>query len=353
MVYGRAARQSEEQGYFLYPFYASFIYAPFSLIGNYILARALWMTVLELSLIGVLLISLSLCRWRPPAWIFILLVAFTLIWYHSVIAILDSHMLILCTLFLTLALLAIRAEHDVMGGFFISLTSVRPEASVLLMVFVLLWAMSQQRWLLFWSIFASLGFMVAVTSLFIPDWMVQNFLQAYRYYTQTFSSTPGGLLTYWLPGVGRQLGWLLTLVLAGMLVWEWRVALRQGFRWFLWTTYLTLAATQLIGIRTSLESFIVLLPAFVLILGTWDQRWGKLGRWLVLLSIIALLVAGWGLSVIGARKGIPPALDPVLFLFTPIFIILGLYWVRWWAIHSPQLPLEMFGRRLRGGMDLP
>jgi hypothetical protein len=205
---------------------------------------------------------------------------------------------------------------------------------------------------LFWSFFASLGFMIAVTSLSVPDWIMQNTSQVYRYYTHTFSSTPRGLFTYWLPGVGRQLGWAFTLVGGGILIWEWRAAWRQDFRWFLWTAFLTLSITHLIGVPTSLESYVVLLPAFILILGVWDQRWGKLGRWLVLLSMILMSLGVWGLTIIGVRRGVPPTLDPVLFLFTPLFIILGLYWVRWWAIHPPQLPLEVFGRRLRGGKSL-
>jgi hypothetical protein len=94
LVYGRSARPSEDQGYFLYPLYSSFIYAPFSLIGDYTLARGLWMTVLEFSLFAILLASLSLSGWRPPLWLAVFILLFVFVWYHSVIALLDSHMLI-------------------------------------------------------------------------------------------------------------------------------------------------------------------------------------------------------------------------------------------------------------------
>jgi hypothetical protein len=177
--------------------------------------------------------------------------------------------------------------------------------------------------------------------------MMQNLGQVVQYYMHAEISTPGGLLTYWLPGVGRQLGWAFTLLMVGMLLWEWRAAYQQEFRWFFWAACLTLAATHLIGIYTALENFVVLLPAIILIMGTWDQRWGRIGRVLVLLSLLLFVVGGWGISIIGVRKGIPPSLDPVLYLTTPVLTILGLYWVRWMAIHPPQLPLQVLGRRLR------
>ena len=349
MIYGRHARPSEDQGYYLYPFYSVLIYTPFSLAGNYTLARAIWMTVLQISLFGVMLASLSLSRWRPRVWIFMLLLGFVLFWFHSVIALLDSNLLILCTLFMVLSFLSIRSGNDVLGGFLIAIASVRPETMFLVIVFVLIWAISHERWQLFWSVLATIGFLVATGSLFIPDWTLQNIRQVYAYYSHAFVNNPRSLLTYWLPGVGNQLGWAFTLLMAGMLLWEWRAVLHQGFRWFLWTSYLTLAATFLIGMPTKVESYVVLMPALILILGTLDQRWGRMGRWLVVLSILALTLSGWAISIMGVRRGVPLTLDPLIFLFTPVIAIFGLYWVRWMAIYPPQLPLEVLGRQLSGG----
>jgi hypothetical protein len=35
-----------------------------------------------------------------------------------------------------------------------------------------------------------------------------------------------------------------------------------------------------------------------------------------------------------------PIQNPVMFFPLPLFLLIGLYWVRWWAIKPPKLLLE-------------
>ena len=77
MAYGRLAQSGEDRGYFVYPLYSSLIYAPFSLTDDFALANALWMTILELSIIAIFVISVSLSQWRPSPVLLIFLFIFT------------------------------------------------------------------------------------------------------------------------------------------------------------------------------------------------------------------------------------------------------------------------------------
>jgi hypothetical protein len=120
----------------------------------------------------------------------------------------------------------------------------------------------------------------------------------------------------------------------------------MNYRWFLWAAYFSLAMTNLIGIPTSIENQIALLPALILVLAVWDERWGNLGRWLIASSLALLSFGLWWLGVITARQDIPPDLAPLIFFSVPVFIILGLYWVRWWAVRSSRLPLQDITERL-------
>jgi len=187
--------------------------------------------------------------------------------------------------------------------------------------------------------------MIAITSLIIPGWPFENLRQFYTYVTGATSSTLRGQLTYWLPGIGNQLGWGFTLITIGMLIWEWRSAFGQDFRWFYWTACLTLAATPMIGIPTSLEQYVVLVPGFILVLHAWNLRFGNFGILIVLVSILAFVLGGWGLSIMRTQDGIPPTLDPLLHLTMPTILILGLYWVRRTVIHPQQLPLQLKANR--------
>jgi hypothetical protein len=103
-----------------------------------------------------------------------------------------------------------------------------------------------------------------------------------------------------------------------------------------------------VGIDISLGNQISLLPALILVLATWDERWGKLGRFLNGLSIPVLSLGMWAAALNEARQQVPPYLDPVLVFFLPFFLLAGLYWVRWWAIRPPRLYVEMLSRHLSG-----
>jgi hypothetical protein len=151
---------------------------------------------------------------------------------------------------------------------------------------------------------------------------------------------------HWLPGIGTQLAWLLTIISGVILLWEWRQAFGMNFRWFLWTAYLSLAISNLIGIPTSVENQVVLIPALILILAVWDERWGTLGRWLIATSLALLSIGLWWAGLLAARQETPADLAPLVFFAAPITILIGLYWVRWWAIRSSRLPMQEMTERL-------
>jgi hypothetical protein len=51
-----------------------------------------------------------------------------------------------------------------------------------------------------------------------------------------------------------------------LLLVEWRLAYGKGFRWFLWTACLTLAAGPLLGLRMDPSSLVIVLLPFILLL---------------------------------------------------------------------------------------
>jgi len=345
MAYGRSARSGEDRGYFIYPLYSSLIYAPFSLTDDYALANALWMTLLELSIIAIFVISLSLSQWRPSPLLLIFLFIFTALWYHTLRPILSSNASILSVLFIVLALLAIRSNVDALAGISLALASIKPQMVLILYIFILIWAVSTHRWTIIWSLLGFLVLFIAASSLLVPNWIVDNVRQVILFSESNFISTPGAIIAYWLPGIGRQVGWALTGIMVGVLLIEWRHSLGKEFRWFYWTVLLTLVINNLIGIYTTLENYIILYPAIILIFALLDKRWGGFGRGLIILLILIITVGLWGILLNTANKGSQPDLDPIIFFFMPILTLFGLYWVRWWAIRPMRLPLEEFAER--------
>jgi hypothetical protein len=351
MLFARSAQPTEDQSLFVYPFYALFIMAPFSLIGDYETARAVWMTALEVSLVLLAGIGISLSRWKlRPVGILAMLV-FAALWYHGVRSVVNGNPAVLSALFIGAAFMAIRAEQDGLAGLFLALATIKPQMLVLLAPFIIIWSISRQRWLILWSFLGCLALLIGSTMLLIPDWPVQNLRQVLSYPLYTSPGTPGGIFAAWMPGVGRQLGWLLTVVLGGILIWEWRAARGKDFAWFLWTACLTLAITNLVGVRTATDNFLALFPAIVLVFATWHQQWGILGRGLVNLNYLLLFVGLWWLFLATVQAGDQVQQHPVMFFPVPVFVLVTLYWIRWWALR-PVAPLLDELRRSQGDYAL-
>lgn len=336
--YNRPALSNEDQQLFVYPFYSIFIFGPYALISDYNTARAVWMTTLEASIILMAAAAISLSRWRLSHFMLIVLLIFAVLWYFGIRALINANASILIGLLIVVAFLAIRAGQDSWAGLLLALATIKPQVVILLVLFVLLWSISERRWLLFWSFLGNLALMVAITSLFIPDWTLQNIRQVAAYPGYTLPGTPGAIFIQWLPGVGKQLGWALTIFLTTTLLWEWRAARKKDFHWFLWTAYLTLVITTIIGIRTATENYVVLFPALILVFAAWDQEWGVFGRGLIGFSYILLFFGVWWLFLATLERGDQPIQSSIMFFPLPIFLMIGLYWIRWWVLR-PERPL--------------
>lgn len=347
MMYGRPARPDEDQVLFVYPLFSIYIFAPFSLVGNYSLARALWMTTLEIAIIALAVISVVLSRWRMPRWIMILLFIFVVSWYYGIRPVINGNVAVLVALTIGGIFLALRSNHDFLAGLLMAITMVKPQMVVLLIPYIIIWAISHQRWTVVWGYIGSLGILIASCMLLIKDWIIQNLRQVLSYPSYTLPGTPGAIFTEWLPGIGKQMGWALTIFLLVVLIWEWLKSRNKDFNWFYWTGVLTLVVTNLVGIRTATENYIAMLPALVLVFSLFDERWRIIGRIIVLLSIFALLGGTWLIFIKTLQPGDQPIQSPIMFFILPSYLLIGLYWVRWWAINPPRLLFEEFREKYK------
>lgn len=340
LMYGGPARSGEDQALFVYPFYTVYLMAPFALIPDYNMARAIWMTVLEISLVGLLLISLSLCRWKVSVGTLVALVFFSVFWYHGFRPLINGNPSVLVALMIALAFLAIRARHDGLAGFLLAYATIKPQMMVLLAVYILFWSIAQRRWQLFWGFLSSLVFLIATSFMFVPNWIIENLRQIFAYPGYTLPGTPREILMEALPGVGNQLGWALTIVMITVLIVEWRASSHKDFGWFYWTALITLVATNLVGIPTTTENYLALFPALILVFSAWDMQWRTLGKWLVALSMVILFVGLWWLFLSTLQPGDQPIQSPIMFFPLPLFLFFTLYWVRWWVLHPTKPLLE-------------
>lgn len=339
-AYGRPAQAGEHELRVAYPLYSFFLFAPFAGIKDFDVARAVWMTVLEVGLVSLVFLSLSLYRWRPTPLILAALLLFAIFWYHGLRPLINGNAVILVAVMLTGGMLAMRSGADELAGVLFAFATIKPQVVVLILAFIVVWCFIHRRWRVLGWLFGTTFLLVTSAALIVPDWIVQNLREVMRYPAYNPPGTPVAAFISWWPAFGQRLGWALTGVMTLLLVTEWWASRKGDMRSFLWTAGLTLTASQWIGIQTDPGNFVVLFPVLVMSLALLDERARGRGYLVIMLILLVLLVGLWGIFINTLEIGDQPVQSPVMFFPLPGFLLVLLYWVRWWAVRPPRPWLE-------------
>jgi hypothetical protein len=336
--YGRPADPTlgESLAHFYYPLYSMLFFGPFGLLP-YPLARAIMTTLLVISLPLLLWLGLRIAQWKPGVVMTASLMSFSIFWYPGVRTIFLGQFAAINAVFMIAALLAIRHKRDAWAGALLALSTIKPQMSILLIPFVMLWAVSKKRWnLILWSAGAEILLWVGSLAL-MPDWPLRWLWQVMDYANYTKPGQPVAIIASYFPAHSKE----ITMILAGILIiylgMEWVLAWKKDDRWFQWTAAMTIVITNLVAFRTATTHFVVMIPALCIIFNTWIKRLDRRGTLAVVLTMLLIFIGMWSLfmaTVVDADESL------ITYLPLPIFTFIGLLWVRWWAIRPEKLPLE-------------
>ena len=335
LIYGRAVDREagEDIQDFLYPFPAMVFFAPFGALP-YTLARAIWMTILEVSLPILALIGIAIADWKPRRAVLVSLLLFSVLWYHGTRAIIIGQFAVIEALLMAGALLAVKRGRDPLAGILLGLSIAKPQMAVLLIPFVFLWAGYARRWsIVAWGVGTIAG-LLAVSVLLLPDWPIMWLQQLIEHPTYTVIGPPVEILGDAFPSMSGVIGVALGGALVLYLLWEWAKAAGKPDRWFQWTAALTIVVTNLVAFRTATTNYVVLLPALCIVFAVLADRWGAKGDVVILLVMAVILVGMWALFLATIEGNVE---HPVIYLPLPILTLLGLWWARWWAVRAVRL----------------
>ncbi len=335
LIYGRAADREagEDIQDFLYPFPAMIFFAPFGALP-YTLARAIWMTILEVSLPILAMIGIAIADWKPRRAVLISLLLFSVLWYHGTRAVIVGQFAVIEALLMAGALLAIKRGSDPLAGILLGLSIAKPQMAVLLIPFVFLWAGWARRWLIVaWGVGTIAG-LLAVSVLLIPDWPVMWLLQLLEHPSYTVIGPPVEIIADAFPSMSGVIAVAIGGALTLYLFWEWAKAVGKTDRWFQWTAALTIVVTNLVAFRTATTNYVVLLPALCLVFAALAERWGAKGDVVILLAMAAILFGTWALFLATVEGNLE---HPIMYIPLPILTLLGLWWARWWAVRAVRL----------------
>ena len=344
VIYGRPAdkQKGEDIAHFVYPLPVMIFIAPFALF-EYTVARALWMTLLELCMVFIILLAFRLGEWQIRPLKLTLLMLLLFLGYYSLRSIILGQYAVVNALLVLLSLLAVKRRNDFAAGILLALSLCKPQMVFLFVPWVLIWAFSQRRWDVFGGFFGGGGVILAVSLMFLPDWPLQMLRQILDYPTYTGESSPLSILASLTPGVKRQLEWILYGGFLGYLFVEWGVAWKKDYPHFFWVGLLTLVVNNLVAYRTATTHFILFYPAMCLVFRVLEERWHRFGKWLVWGLLLGWFVGSWWLflsTVQGNQE------SSVMFLPFPLLVLLGLWWTRWWQVRPPITVLQALRNRI-------
>jgi hypothetical protein len=335
LIYGRAANpeKGEDVAHFVYPLPSMLFFAPFGFLPyNY--ARATWMTLLQVLLPVLILIGIRLARWEPKRWQMMSLMLFSILWYHGFRSVIVGQFAVIEAVLLAGGLLLIQQNQDGLAGVVLGLSIAKPQMSFLILPFIAIWAISRRRWsLLAWT-YGSVIVLIGLSLAVLPGWPLDWIRQLLEYPGYTEIGPPVSIIAEGFPRIREPLNLALTGIAVAYLLWEWILSWGKSNRWFQWTAAMTLVITNLIAFRTATTNYVVLLPALCLMFGTFHARWGSRGSHLTWFVLIGILIGLWVLFLQTVQGNTE---SRWMYLPLPFITLLGLLWVRWWAVESPRL----------------
>jgi hypothetical protein len=343
-VYGDSAKAGDELYILDSPFQILLLYFPFSLLSDPQLARALYTLILELALFALALLSLRLTDWETPRYFSVLFLLFCVFNFYAFQAIMEASPVLLLGLIYAGILLAIRTGQDEFAGALMAASLYYWEVGGPFLILVAWWAYREKRT----RVFAGLGMitfaLLAVSFLVYPNWIIPFLRAGMNNQRADFGFSTHEIFAHLFPSQNGLYAWIFIGILVIALGYEWNAALSSEYRRFYWAACLSLAAAPLLGFRSEMEHLAVLVIPFALIFAVVHDRWNRIGNWLTPLLLLIVFLVPWAVFFF-ALPLFGEVAKEITFLFFPLLTVIGLYWIRWWAIRPPRIWSDLAPRR--------
>lgn len=344
LVYGRNASASE-YGYVLNdPFYIVLLYTPLALFSDFALARGVWMLLAEAALLGTVLFALNLLEWQPPPWIYVSIVGFALFSFFSLQSLVSASPTIFLAFLYLAILLALRFYHDELAGALLFLVAYQWEVGALFFLYIMVLVFANRRWNVLTGFGMSLFVALVISFLIYPGWGLPYIRAVLSDWIRGANLNLNSIAEVWFPDSRVSIGAIVSGVLGLILLLEWIGSTQSNFRRIVWTTSLSLAATPLMGFAIFRSNYVVLVLPLILILMLVWERWTRYRNLACLLIFSAAFLIPFGIHFRGMILE-DRLYSDLLRVLPPVATILGLYWMRWWVIHSPRTWMDQIGER--------
>jgi len=323
---------------FVYPLFSLIFLAPVSLVSEFIIARAIWMTILEaMALLSGYLIAGWMSRKRT-LWL-TLFVMLALFFNFVVLSTIENGSLTMIGLTAIMGAIHFLVERkDESAGLVLAISLVKPDLALPVLAILVIWIFVNRRFTVLVWLLGSLALLIGFTMVFIPSWPL-NYLSSVIEYS---ARNPVRVET-WLPtALETRLLIIKNLAIALVVIFEWFVIKNNGSRRLLWLWGLLFAVLPWIGGQTVLEHTVTIYAAMLIGLGfLFGNRRRGLSFGFALFTLL-FTASGWVFS--GTLiPGISEQWQSAWLQFVLPLAALGtLYWSRWWVIRQEKFSEDHF-----------
>lgn len=343
LVYEGPAQAGDEPYILDTPFHILLLFFPLSFLPDPQLARAIFTLILELALFALAYFSLRLTDWEVPRFLYVLFFLFCIFNFYAVQAILEASPVLLLGLIYAGILLALRAEQDELVGALMAVSLFYWEAGAPFL-FLVAWRIYKEGRIRVYAGFGMLSIiLLAISFLLYPNWLIPYLRAGMNNLRADFGFTIHEAFSQIFPSLGGTLAWIFIGILVILLGYEWSTAHNAEFRRFYWACCLSLAAAPMLGFRTEMENLAVLVIPLAFIFAVVHDRWQRIGNGLTTLLLLAAFLVPWVMYFFVLPR-LGQVTDGIMFLFAPLFTLLGLYWMRWWALRPPRTWVDLAPR---------
>jgi len=335
-AYGRPAMAGEYGFRFTYPYFSLLLFLPFGFISNFVIARAAWMLFLEIMVVLVYLLSMNLADWKPKIRISILIFIFTITFYHTIRAIVDGNSIIFIALMIVLILISLRNQNYPMAGILMAGNIFEIQYTLLLIIIVLFFALGKKKYQVITYFIGTLMMLIGFSLLIQPDWLGGYFRQLLLSITDIFpQNIVKSMGSIWGTS-GTRLGITLGILVLLLIAFEGLRSQNKGFGYFLWYVFLTITFLQWSGLPAVADNYFLLVPGFIYGLKLLSERWKNKGEFIIFLITLTLSFIAWILFFIAQESGLEYQEPITLHFLFPFYVLVILYWVKWWILRKKE-----------------
>jgi hypothetical protein len=340
LVYAGPAKPGDKPYILDTPFHILLLYFPFSLLSDPLFARALFTLLLELSLFALAALSLHLSDWEGSRPFYIFFIIFAGINFYAFQAIYNANPVLLLGLACAGILFSLRNHMDELCGALIAISLYRWEVSGLFLLFVILRVYFEKRTGVFAGFFMTSVLLLTISYLAYPGWTIPFLRASFNNWHFEFGLNIQTVIEHFFPAIGHSLAWIIIISLGLFLGYECYMTKEIDSRRFYWVSCLSLASAPLLGFRTEMGNLSILVIPLALIFSIVNDRWRRFGGGISIAFMLSAIAVPWLIYLYLQDKFGSKAQD-LIFLFWPILFIVGLYWIRWWALRPPRTWLDL------------